>query len=89
MVILESWLQNRPVLATNLGSFPDLISDGVDGWLADPDVGSFAHSLQTALDATDSYKQMGLSGREKLRVDFSADKWLGRWLEVLNAVLES
>ena len=64
-------------------------SDGVDGWLADPDVGSFAHSLQTALDATDSYKQMGLSGREKLRVDFSADKWLGRWLEVLNAVLES
>lgn len=89
MVILESWLQNRPVLATNLGSFPDLITDSVDGWLADPDVGSFAHSLQTALDAAESYEQMGHSGRAKLRSDFSADKWSGMWSKILGEAMHS
>jgi glycosyltransferase involved in cell wall biosynthesis len=89
MVILESWLQNRPVLATNLGSFPDLISDRVDGWLADPNIDSFSHTLQMALNATESYEQMGIAGRNKLQVDFAAEKWLSKWSEVLGGVLKS
>ncbi len=39
-----------PVLATKVGCFPDLIADGVTGWLAKPsDPVSLAHSLTLAL----------------------------------------
>ena len=86
MVVLESWQHARPVLTTNLGSFPELISEGVDGWLAEPNVESLAKVLQGALDSPEMYESMGVAGLAKLREKHSEKTWLKKWTEIIEAV---
>ncbi|PQJ28077.1 glycosyltransferase family 4 protein [Rubritalea profundi] len=88
MVILESWLNKRPVLASNLGNFPELIEHGVDGWLADVNPESFSKELQKALDDTESYSSMGLTGYEKLMNEYNKDVWFAKWRRIADSVLE-
>ena len=83
MVILEAWQRCRPVLATQLGSFPELITDGVDGWLAAANVDDFSAAMQRALDSTDKYENMAERGFSKLKSNFREDKWLYEWLEIV------
>lgn len=87
MVVLEAWRQARPVLATNLGSFPELIQDGKTGWLADPNPDAFAHTLQTALDAGNSYTGMGEAGRRELVEQFNSRRWIDQISRVYQSVL--
>ena len=89
MVVLEAWKQSRPVLATRLGSYPDLITDGEDGWLADPDDESFAEALQVALDSSAECKRMGRVGRCKLLREYSESKWLDGWLNIYKEAIGS
>ena len=79
LVVLEAWAQSRPVLATQLGSFPDLINHGVNGWLAKANVSCFSEALQQALDTADQYQEMGEAGKMKLKTEFNSEKWLSRW----------
>lgn len=82
MVVLEAWRQGRPVLATNHGSFPELITHGKDGWLAEPDPESFAATLQTAIDCGEEVRELGANGRFKLVERFNHEVWLKRIWEV-------
>lgn len=86
MVILEAWQRCRPVLATQLGSFPELITDGVDGWLAAANVDDFSAAMQRALDSTDKYEKMAERGFSKLKSNFREDKWLHKWLEIVGKI---
>jgi D-inositol-3-phosphate glycosyltransferase len=50
--VLEAMLWETPVLATAIFGLPELIDDGVNGWLCEPgDVGALAEGLDTALEA--------------------------------------
>lgn len=76
MVVLEAWRNARPVLATNIGSFPELIRHGETGWLAPPNPSAFAHSLQAAIDSGEKCIDMGRAGRNELISNFNQDRWL-------------
>lgn len=78
MVVLESWKHSRPVLATNHGSFPDMISHGKDGWLAEPNPEDFSKVLQQALDSGSELETMGHNGRSTLLEKFNEQIWLER-----------
>jgi glycosyltransferase involved in cell wall biosynthesis len=78
MVVLEAWKHGRPVLATDLGSFPEMVTDGEDGWLAPVDVAGFSEVLQRALDAGGTCAAMGRAGRNGLKSSFSRAAWLER-----------
>lgn len=86
MVILEAWQRSRPILATQLGSFPELITDGVDGWLAAANVEDFSAAMQRALDSADKYEEMAKQGFSKLKNNFREDKWLDKWLDILGKI---
>ena len=75
MVILEAWRQGKPVLATNLGSFPELITDGVNGWLSNPDVKAFSTRLQMALDSGKQMASMGMAGYHDLKSNYNQLVW--------------
>lgn len=78
MVILEAWKQARPVLATNLGSFPELIKHGENGWLAEPNARDFSRALQSALDCGSGIPDLGANGRRRLEENFSRQQWSDR-----------
>jgi glycosyltransferase involved in cell wall biosynthesis len=77
MTVLESWSNGRPVVAHAIGALPELIREGVDGTLADPEnVEDLAHKLDGLLSNPKQAESMGLAGRQHLEDYFSQRRWL-------------
>jgi glycosyltransferase involved in cell wall biosynthesis len=77
MTVLESWANGRPVVAHALGALPELIREGVDGSLADPEnVEDLAHKLDAMLSNPQQTAAMGLAGRQHLEEYFTRRRWL-------------
>jgi glycosyltransferase involved in cell wall biosynthesis len=49
-VVIEAQLRGRPVLGSNVGGIPDLVTDGVDGKLFAPEPGAIAEALHVLED---------------------------------------
>jgi colanic acid/amylovoran biosynthesis glycosyltransferase len=69
VVIMESMALGRPVLSTYVAGIPELVRNGVDGWLvAAGDVAPLADAMEAALTATPaSLQAMGDSARVRVR----------------------
>jgi glycosyltransferase involved in cell wall biosynthesis len=67
--VIEAQLRGRPVLGSNVGGIPDLVTDGVDGVLADPE----PNRLATALKVLDDRAEL-----ERLAANARAagERWL-------------
>lgn len=77
MTVLESWSHGRPVVAHAVGALPELIQEGVNGTLADPEnVEDLAHKLEGLLSNPKQAAAMGLAGRQHLEANFSQARWL-------------
>ncbi|MES2438927.1 MAG: glycosyltransferase family 4 protein [Verrucomicrobiota bacterium] len=77
MVVLEAWRQGRPVVAHRIGALPELISDGVNGFLADPsDAADLAAVIETAFRSGATLREMGGNGRAQLLEKHHKSKWL-------------
>ncbi|HET9952703.1 MAG TPA: glycosyltransferase [Candidatus Eisenbacteria bacterium] len=65
--ILEAMAARRPVVATRVGGTPDLVEDGVTGWMVpskDPE--RLAERIAWVLDHPEEGKAMGLAGRRRV-----------------------
>lgn len=79
MTILESLGNGVPVIASRLGGIPELVDDGVNGWLVaheDPD--ALSRALEEAASDPERARGMGLRGREKVMRELSAERHLQR-----------
>ncbi|WP_449462750.1 glycosyltransferase family 4 protein [Tardisphaera miroshnichenkoae] len=64
LTVLEAMASGLPVIATNVGGLPELVKDGVNGFLVSPrDPRSLADAM-VRLDDEGVAAQMGLRGRE-------------------------
>ncbi|HEY9762815.1 MAG TPA: glycosyltransferase family 1 protein [Trichocoleus sp.] len=70
LVLLEAMAAGCPVVAANSGGIPDIVTDGVNGYLFDPtdDMGSIK-ATQKLLEAKAEREQMRLNARAE------AEKW--------------
>lgn len=89
MVVLEAMAAGVPVAAANVGGVPDLVEDGVTGWLCDPySMESMREIVARMLDAPANAKQMAVAAKERARVRFHpriiARKHLEIYCEVLS-----
>ena len=65
-VFIEAMWQQLPIVATRVGALPDLVEDGVNGYLVPPgDVASLAERLSALLDDPEGCARMGLAARER------------------------
>lgn len=77
MVVLEAWANARPVIASNHGSFPELIEHNRTGLLAKPhDTSSLAAQLAQMFDRPQEAAAMGQAGLKVLRTRFTREVWL-------------
>jgi glycosyltransferase involved in cell wall biosynthesis len=66
LVLVESFLQGRPVVASRVGGVPEVVEDGVDGLLVPPrDPAPLAGALARFLADPAAAAEMGLRGRAK------------------------
>ncbi len=71
-VILEAMASTRPVVATNVGGIPEIITDNVDGLLIPPCRSEeIARALISLLSDPKRSRRMGLRGRRKVLREFT------------------
>jgi glycogen(starch) synthase len=72
VVCAEAMAHARPVVASAVGGFLDLVVDGETGILVPPgDVGALRNALRRLLDDPDLRARMGEAGRARVRERFS------------------
>lgn len=66
VVLMEALALRRPVITTSVAGIPELVRDGVNGWLVVPgSVHALATAMEAALDTPPAQlRAMGLRGRE-------------------------
>ncbi len=76
LVLLEFMSQGVPVVTTDNGAQPEIITDGSDGLLVEPDNSSaFAKAIKKLVDDYDLRMRIGEKGRQTYRQKFSYDKF--------------
>jgi glycosyltransferase involved in cell wall biosynthesis len=77
LVTVEAMAQGVPVVATNSGGSPEIVRDGVEGFLVEPgDAETLAVRLDCLLDSGGLRAEMGRRGRERVRHRFTAEHML-------------
>ena len=72
-VLLEAMAMKKPVVGTRVGGIPDLIEDGVNGYLIEPgNETQLKEAILKILTGKELAKQFGANGRRKIQSRYSA-----------------
>lgn len=85
---LEAMAMERPVVATRVGGIPEVVEDGVSGFLVPPeDPDSLAGALADLLQDADRRRAMGRAGRARVEGEFSVARMLAGYRELYEAAM--
>lgn len=77
--VLEAQLLARPVVASAVGGVPELIENGVDGWLVPPgDAPALVAAVRGALEGGDVAAALGQRARARVRREHAPEGWFQR-----------
>jgi len=86
LVILEAMSHYLPVVTTDEGGIPDMVENGVNGFVCRrKDPSSLADSLQSLLSDSSLRHRMGQEGRRKLENAFTSEIFEKRMFDFLNS----
>lgn len=87
-VAAEALMAGRPVVATRVGAIPEVIRDGLDGLLVDPDdAGALATAIIQLMDDPARAEGLVESGRARVLGRFGFEQDLAAWRSVVEPVL--
>jgi glycosyltransferase involved in cell wall biosynthesis len=88
IVALEAMASGLPVVASDIPGVREVVSDGVEGYLANPlDARSFAERIDALLSDPLSRARFGRNGRARVLREFTWDKVADRVLRVYEEAL--
>lgn len=88
IVYLEAWAYAKPVIGARAGGVPDVIDDGVDGWLVEfDDVASIAARVQQLIKNPTLARSLGEAGRRKLYARYTWDIIYSKTIAVYDDVM--
>jgi glycosyltransferase involved in cell wall biosynthesis len=71
--VMEAASFGLPILATNVGSLPDLIDDGINGVLTTKNAGEISLKLQELIKDSKKRRRMGRNSIEKSNMEFKVE----------------
>lgn len=87
-VVLEAFAARVPVVATAVGGTPEVVEDGVNGYLAPPgDAGALADRIGRLIANPNGRRAMGTLGRQRIDKEFSFACQAKEYEEVLGRLL--
>ncbi len=82
MVNLEAMEHGKPVVATVFGGSPEVVADGLTGFVANPfDLEVFSERIARLLADPELARKMGAAGQVRLREQFGIERLIGQCLE--------
>ena len=89
MALIEAMACSTPVVGTNIGGIPEVIADGIDGFLVPSnDSQALALAIAKVMADKDLATRMGLSGAAKVREEFTWTTRIALTQEVFASCLE-
>jgi starch synthase len=90
LVALESMACGTPVIASRCGGLPEVVEDGVTGFVVPPnDSRALGERIRFVLERPDVARAMGEAGRERVLREFTWDRVASRCLEAYRETLNS
>ena len=87
-VILTAYGFKKPIVVTSVGSIPEIVDDGVTGFIVPPkNHEALAEAIVKLLKDEDLRKQMGENAYKKLKTDLSWDKIADKTIKVYKEVI--
>ena len=88
MALLEAMASSRAVVASRVGGIPEIIEDGVEGFLVEPmNVNGLAERCRQLIESPEAARKMGEKGRKRVERDFSATAMADRVASVYKELL--
>ena len=90
VVIMEAMAIGRPVISTYVAGIPELVRDGLDGWLVPAgDVDALADAMHACLaTSTDRLEAMGRSAHARVQARHAIDAEAGRLRRMFKTAIE-
>ena len=87
--LLESMANGLPVVATNVGGNPEIVSDGINGLLVPPrDPAALSRAMVELLKNPELARRLGQAARQKVVSDYSVECLLRRTEDLYTGLLE-
>lgn len=75
-VIMEAMACARPVVASSVGGIPELVEDGMTGYLVPPgDSAALAERMRRCVESEELARRLGAHGREKAERELSSTRY--------------
>ena len=88
-MLLEAMAHGRPVVASAVGGIPELVEDGVTGYLVEPgDVAGLRAAIEKVLADPALRRRMGQAARERVAERCSWDRVTAATLDAYGALPE-
>jgi len=88
LVIAEAMACAKPVIASDTGGIPELVSSGRTGITVEPcNVRELANALRALIDNQDKAHCMGKAGREKAIKEFNMASYIGKISDMYDSVV--
>jgi len=89
LVVAEALACGVPVVATKVGGLPEIVEDGINGFLVEPrSPSAIAEKVIWLLDNKESAKRLGANGRETVAQKFDINTTVREYYELYKEVLE-
>ena len=89
MVLLEAMGAGVPVVATAVGGVPNVVEDGVSGWIVPPEAPEqLARAMSEAVIDADARSRHATGGRQQIRRKYDFDSWILRHDAVYRSALD-
>jgi glycosyltransferase involved in cell wall biosynthesis len=76
IVVLEAMFTGLPVVATSVGAAPEMIRNGVNGYLVDPgNIEMLAGAIEKLILAPDQRRSIGKNNAKEARVKYSIERF--------------
>lgn len=86
--LLEAMATGLPAIATRVGGNPELVQDGVTGWLVLPgDPAALAQAVTAYVEDTARLQRHGAAGRAKVVASFGWERCVAQYLGVYDELL--
>ena len=87
LVLLEAMQYSLPVISTYEGGIPDIVKDGISGYLVPQNsVDALVEKIEVLINNPELRQKMGKAGRQKFEDEYTFDKFEHNLIEILQKV---